>query len=220
MALDGIVAKLKADIVYVASLADGKNWKELEEIYYHKTGIAGPEFGIMSAYRIGEKDSDKKVVKAAKRVLQVKIPDLEERLPWYDLMYGILEKGKLKDETDEDIMRAGPWSFQLEPNVHRLLAKDLAEKTELSLDEALHTVNSFAGKMGYIPGSQYWAEKTDFHPQTHPDGKIIQICRFLHLPLSYLWTIENEETVADFYYETRDLSDSNSKLRSTWQAGL
>ncbi len=203
MGLDKWLEDMKNDVVSVAFSIDKLSWDEVEKKYSERTGLTEPKtivWGLMSAYMTGNLFDDKEMAEAAKKILQVKISDLEERLPWYEVMFNIMDKGNFCDGTDYEA--AGPYYFRLQPDDHNELSDYLVEKTNLDKDNASWAVQRLSKEMAYMPGAQYDSYRIFCPPEQHRARKIAIICRYLHLPMSAIITVRNEDRVADFFYES------------------
>lgn len=194
------VKEMKDDLRAVASSINGLPWEDVQKKYTARTKIEEPAkvvWGIMSSYMVGREWKDREMVSDAKRILSVKVSDLEDRLPWYELMFDLMDRGRFCDETD--CGGAGPWYFELETNTHEELTDRLARETNLNKEDASWAVRRLANDMGYLPGAQYKALRIISNPPSHRTIEIMLICKYLHLPMKSIVTVLTEETTADFY---------------------
>lgn len=192
-------------------VVDGLSPEQVLERLKEKTGYTEPgelHYFLMTSYMAsrrlvddsGERiDQEGEISDSAKRVLQTLVPDLEERLPWYEVMFDIMHRGEFNDGTDDSA--AGPWSFLLGSELRRELTDYLVRERRLEETVAGFLVSRLALDMGNPPGLQYNTQLIlDSHNPSDFD-RITLICKFLHLPMRTIVTVKNEETMADFLYE-------------------
>ncbi len=197
-----LVTEMKGALKDTASSIDGLTWDKICKKYMDHTKVDRPEkvlWCIMSSYMVGQELKDEEMIANARRILSQKIPDLEERLPWYDLMFGIMDKGRFYDGTDSEA--AGPQYFKLDDQTHQELTDRLTKKTALESERAFWAVRNLARDMGHIPGAQYNSFRfLNGRPADRP-SEILSICSYLHMPMRTIVTVQSEGTVADMYID-------------------
>lgn len=195
-----LVNEMREALKDTASSIDGLIWDEVCKKYMSCTKVNKSEkvlWCIISSYTVAQELKDEEMVANAKKILSQKIPDLEERLPWYKLMFGIMDKGRFCDGTDSEA--AGPQYFELDDKTHKELADCLAKETALESERAFWAVRNLARDMGHIPGAQYNSFRFLSGRPADRISEILSICSYLHMPMRIIVTVQSEETVADMY---------------------
>jgi len=139
------------------------------------------------------------IADSTRGALEVCVPDLEARLPWYEAMFRILDKGEFNDGTDNS--GAGPWYFSLEDGLREELMIYLREKTAAGEAVARFLVSRLTRDLGNPPGLQFnTALKLGLvGPSYYARNNLI--CGYLHAPLRKIITVNTKETIANLLYD-------------------
>jgi len=198
-----LVDEIRAALRDVASSIDSLAWDDVCKKYLGRMEFKAPEAVVSSAmsfYIIGQEFNDKRIVTDVKKILSVKIPDLEERLPWYKLMFCILDNGTYCVGPGGSV--GGPSYFELEPNTHKELTDHLMREAHLKEEAASLAVGRFARDMGFIPGAQYHSFIFLHGRPVNRPSEIALICQYLHMPLSSFMTVTGGKTAADSLFDS------------------
>lgn len=200
-----LVDKIKQNLRSVASsiddnltwCEDGSAWmrvsEKCREVYGEVTDkkdvfvVNKIMFSYMVGRELPDEDEGRKMVSDARRILNIRTPDLNIRMPWYDVMFGIMDKGHFCSGTDGE--GASPWWFELRPAVHQELVDSLAKRTCFEKDAINRVVGYLASAMGPFPGAQYNAHKSVrcMHQRRYPTSRLQEIdliCTYLHAPVA------------------------------------
>lgn len=185
-----------------SAVSDDMSWEDVARIVTERGNqdLSYACWHLMTAYKTGKEFDALTMVEQSKRLMTIKTPDLEVRLPWYDTMFVILDKGEFCDDTDHKA--GGPWYFELKDEDFRQLIDYLAENASLERGTAGAAVDQLSRDVGHIPGVHYTNRRMMNGKLQHRAMEIALISQSLHLPMSKITTVSNDETVAEAHYDT------------------
>lgn len=190
---------IKEDLGAVVAVITGMSRSEVVDTYKTKARTENPSLVLFTSYMIGRDAQDTEIMNNARRVLSVAVPGIEQRLPWYEAMADIMEKGKYEDLTSERGL--GPMRFELDVETHRAIAQRLAEGARISSEDAAWAVSRLSSHMGLYPGHSYTTQMAMVDRDVRREVQIFYLCQSLFRQWgsgeSRMW-----DTIADAHYDT------------------
>lgn len=187
------VRGIREDLHWVISSPDKLTWEDAKKRYVTRTEVENIDVFLtaMVAYTIGRKRDDKSLVQEAERIAGIRISDVGDRLPWYNTMFEIMERGTFHGGV------LGIHYFELEEKDKSELTDHLARETKLKPHQTQEAVDWLSRELGEIPGTWYALQLGRLSRSSHPYEKTVLICRYLHKPMERL----NGRTAADFHLD-------------------
>ena len=96
---------------------------------------------LFAAYELGRAYQDSSVQENAAKILGSLIPDLEQRLPFYEVMFDIMDQGEFREEIGSPV-------YDLSEPLFRQLCGQLKNKTS----NALRFILPCARQLAFVPG--------------------------------------------------------------------
>lgn len=147
---------------------------------------------LFDAYALGREFRDQPVMESSRMFLQTRIPDLEQRLPFYEMMFDLMDKGKFRKMD-------GPHRYELNEQLRQQLRQELSLKTGLPEVETQLYIGKFSRELAGFPGIQFTVENDV--PALPRHVRVALISNYLHRPLKKLLTTLEERSAAAVHYD-------------------
>lgn len=128
----------------------------------------------------------------------------EQRLPFYETMFDIMDKGKFRRGDGRGLER-----YELTEQLHQQLGRTLSQQIDGSEEQAWLYVRKFSRVLASFLGIQFTVEVND--PSLPRHVRVALISNYLHRPLKKLLTTLEERSAAAVHYDTIVLKN---KLRA------
>ena len=142
---------------------------------------------LFAAYELGRAYQDSSVQENAAKILGSLIPDLEQRLPFYEVMFDIMDQGEFREEIGSPV-------YDLSEPLFRQLCGQLKNKTS----NALRFILPCARQLAFVPGRQFNAVCGEIKERHQLVGLIAD---YLHRPMSEILAVQEPRSCAAVYYE-------------------
>lgn len=149
---------------------------------------------LFDAYALGREFQDQPVMESSRIFLQTRIPDLEQRLPFYEMMFDLMDKGKFRRGDGRGLER-----YELTEQLHQQLGRTLSQQIDGSEEQAWLYVRKFSRVLASFPGIQFTVEVND--PSLPRHVRVALISNYLHRPLKKLLTTLEERSAAAVHYD-------------------
>lgn len=192
------VMNLDSNIRYnLLAMAGCRSWNDVtskyKELMQDVSGVLVLPY-LFSAYHIGRDNKENTLQLQAKALLGTTISDLERRLPWYEVMFDIMDKGTFVNKGI-----TGPHKFYLNDDLKEDLAQKVKEKANIKASDAHWIVRFLARSLGEVPGIQY-SIIGPHHQGRSTDIALLSI--YLYQPIRTFLTLEDSQIVADFHFNS------------------
>ena len=154
----------------------------------------GLESWLFVGYELGRDHQERRVTDASKKILQTRIPDVEQRLPFYEVMFDIMDKGLFI--AHDDLMRR----YELDDNLFHSLHERLCKDTKIENNVGAFYVRRFSRDLAAIPGAQYNVFDT-LCSSAPRQQRVAMIADYLHRPMKKVVAsvLENRSSAAVYY---------------------
>ncbi len=147
---------------------------------------------LFDAYALGREFQDQPVMESSRIFLQTRIPDLEQRLPFYEMMFDLMDKGKFRRMD-------GSHRYELNEQLRQQLGQTLSQQAGIPEEQAQCYVRKFSRDLADFPGIQFTVESND--PSLPRHVRVALISNYLHRPLKKLLTTLEERSAAAVHYD-------------------
>lgn len=172
----------------------GLQYPEVEKLFLEKTKLPQEQalFGLVWFYAAGREYRDAYLVEASSKLLRLRYPDLEQRLPWYDAMYDVINKSEFQ---------AAGWGshYLLNPADEQKVKQELMERAQLSSADADLRLEKLLKHLAFRPGKVL--QSNDDYLHGDKPKRLATICLHLHTPWGKIAKTAELGTIAERHYD-------------------
>ncbi len=155
---------------------------------------------LFDAYALGREFQDQPVREGSQKFLQTRIPDLEQRLPFYETMFDLMDKGKFRRGNGRGLER-----YELTEQLWQQLSQKLSQQANFPEERAQFYLRKFSRELAAFPGIQFTVQNDV--PPLPRHVRVALISNYLHRPLKRLLTTLEERSAAAVHYDNLVLKD-------------